>query len=315
MELHFIKISLLFPVFCMIPIITSNSQPDSGDISWWCDQTPHPEPCKYFTTHSHTLETPQTRSDFRKIIVQLTLERAIGAQKQVLHFRPKHNKRRQRAVRADCLKLHHNTILQLNRTLEGLAGLNQSCSNFDIQTWLSTALTNMETCRLGFMDLNVPDTMITPATSANLSQLISNSLAINGALLGSENEDAPSSSDAKEFPSWVSAKDRKLLQSPSTKPDLVVAKDGSGNYRTVQAAINMAARRSSMSSRFVIYVKRGVYAENIEVGINNDNIMLIGDGMRYTIITSSRSVSGGYTTYSCATAGTYVRRKQKHLSH
>ena len=32
--------------------------------------------------------------------------------------------------------------------------------------------------------------------------------------------------------------------------------------------------------------------------------MLVGDGPRLTIITSGRSVKGGYTTYSSATAGT-----------
>lgn len=86
----------------------------------------------------------------------------------------------------------------------------------------------------------------------------------------------------------------------------MVAKDGSGNFQTVQAAIDVAAKRTSMSSRFIIYVKKGVYRENIEVGINNNNIMLVGDSMRNTIITSSRSVGRGFTTYSSATAGTYA---------
>ncbi|XP_031393825.1 probable pectinesterase/pectinesterase inhibitor 60 [Punica granatum] len=299
--LHDIKISLLSLLFCLVIPVMSNSQLDSGDINWWCDQTPHPEPCKYFTSHSHNHPLPQNRFDFRKIMVQVTMERALMAQKQVLRFRPKRNNKRQKAVRADCLKLHDNTILQLNRSLDGIAGVNQTCSDFDIQTWLSTALTNIETCRLGSRDLNVLDTMITPATSTNLSRLISDSLAVNGALLGSEDEDVPSGGE--EFPGWVSTKDRKLLQSSSIRPNLVVAKDGSGHFRTVQAAINVAARRRSMSTRFVIYVKRGVYVENIEVGINNNNVMLIGDGIRYTIISSSRSVRGGYTTYSSATAG------------
>lgn len=107
----------------------------------------------------------------------------------------------------------------------------------------------------------------------------------------------------REFPSWFSVHDRKLLRASSVKANVVVAKDGSGNYRTVQAAINVAAKRRSKSKRFVIYVKRGVYRENIEVGIGNDNIMMVGDGMRHTVITGSRSVGGGYTTYSSATAG------------
>lgn len=302
-----VQSSLLSLLFCLIAIIKSNSQPGSGDTNWWCDQTPHAEPCRYFASHTQETNWPQSRSGFRKVIIQVTLERALAAQEQLLHLRPKHESKRQRAVRADCLKLHVNTVLQLNRTLGCLAGLNWSCSDFDVQTWLSTALTNIETCRLGFRDLNVPDTIITPSTTANLSQLISDSLAVNWALLGLESEGSPS--DKEKFPTWVSPKDRRLLQSSSVEPDLVVAKDGSGDYKTVQAAIDAAAQRSSTSSRLVIYVKRGVYAENIDVGINNSKIMLIGEGMRYTIITSSRSVKGGYTTYSSATAGTYVEKK------
>ena len=50
-------------------------------------------------------------------------------------------------------------------------------------------------------------------------------------------------------------------------------------------------------------MKKGVYRENIEVGNDNHNIMLVGEGERKTIITSARSVKGGYTTYNSATAG------------
>jgi pectinesterase len=82
----------------------------------------------------------------------------------------------------------------------------------------------------------------------------------------------------------------------------VVAKDGSGHYKTVQAALDAASKRK-FKTRFVIHVKKGVYKENIEVAVHNDNIMLVGEGMQNTIITSSRSVQGGFTTYSSATAG------------
>ena len=82
----------------------------------------------------------------------------------------------------------------------------------------------------------------------------------------------------------------------------MVAQDRSGHFRSIQAAINFAGRRR-IKSRFVIYVKKGVYRENIEVGNDNHNIMLVGEGERKTIITSARSVKGGYTTYNSATAG------------
>lgn len=82
----------------------------------------------------------------------------------------------------------------------------------------------------------------------------------------------------------------------------MVAKDGSGHVTTVQAAIDVARRRKVASGRFVIYVKRGVYQENINVRRNNDDVMLIGDGIGSTIITGDRSVKDGYTTFNSATA-------------
>jgi pectinesterase len=105
------------------------------------------------------------------------------------------------------------------------------------------------------------------------------------------------------FPSWFSRHEKNLLQTNSPiKFNLVVAKDGSGHYKTVQAALDAASKRK-FKTRFVIHVKKGVYKENIEVAVHNDNIMLVGEGMQNTIITSSRSVQGGFTTYSSATAG------------
>ncbi|XP_058764129.1 probable pectinesterase/pectinesterase inhibitor 33 [Vicia villosa] len=81
-----------------------------------------------------------------------------------------------------------------------------------------------------------------------------------------------------------------------------IHKEPYGNFRKVQDAINAAGRRR-FKTRFVIHVKRGVYRENIEVGKMNDNVMLVGDGSRITVITSNRNVKAGFTTYSSATAG------------
>lgn len=83
--------------------------------------------------------------------------------------------------------------------------------------------------------------------------------------------------------------------------DLVVAKDGSGNFTTVTDAINAAPNNSD--TRFVIYVKAGGYYENVEVGKSKTNIMLIGDGMWKTAIKGNRNVVDGWTTFRSATVG------------
>ena len=60
------------------------------------------------------------------------------------------------------------------------------------------------------------------------------------------------------FPSWFSTHERKLLQSSTIKAHIAVAKDGSGNFKTVQDALNAAAKGKE-KTRFVIHVKKGVY--------------------------------------------------------
>ncbi|KAL0400889.1 UNVERIFIED_CONTAM: Pectinesterase 2 [Sesamum latifolium] len=190
--------------------------------------------------------------------VELALERAVRAGDNTKSLGHKCRNEREKAAWADCVKF--------------------------------TALTNLETCRTGFVELGVSD-FVLPLMSNNVSKLICNTLA-----LGSNETTHETSAYYKDggFPTWVSPGDRRLLQSSSVRPNVVVAQDGSGNYRTIKAALDAAAGRSG-SGRFVIYVKRGVYRENLEIGSKLRNIMLVGDGLRYTFITGSRSVGGAVT--------------------
>ena len=65
-----------------------------------------------------------------------------------------------------------------------------------------------------------------------------------------------------EKPEWLNQKDRILLQSSDQlkkKADIIVAKDGSGKYKTISAALKAVPDKSK--NRIVIYVKKGVYKE------------------------------------------------------
>ena len=271
------------------------------NINSWCESTPHPEPCKYFLSHDLQVE-PKDSGDFRRIMVEVALEKALKEQNGTDRLENRCDSKRRRAAWTDCNTLFQNTIYQLNQTLEALKRNTSVSFNFDAQTWLSAALTNIEVCRSGSVELNVTK-FIAPIVSNNVSELISNSLAINGA--PSADEDQEENDKNKDFPTWFTRKDRKLLRRRSwpSRANVVVAKDRSGKFSSVQAAINYAARVKKRDSRFIIYIKRGVYRENIVVPNTLSKIMLVGDGMRYTIITGSRSVGAGFTTYSSATAG------------
>ncbi|KAL3598018.1 hypothetical protein D5086_005936 [Populus alba] len=105
------------------------------------------------------------------------------------------------------------------------------------------------------------------------------------------------------WPEWLSVTDRRLFQSSLLTPDVVVAADGSGKYRTVSAAVADAPKHSA--KRYIIKIKAGVYRENVEVPSEKTNIMFLGDGRKKTIITSSRNVVDGGTTYHSATVAFY----------
>lgn len=285
-----LSLFLLFISFLSLfdPTVSNVS---SYGVDYWCNKTPHPEPCKYFMQqNSKHFVIPKQKSEFRKMAMKLALERALTAQGHNKWVGSKCRNHKEKAAWADCLKLYEETIIQLNHTLDS----NTKCTDFDTQTWLSTALTNLETCRAGFAELGVPD-YILPLMSNNVTKLISNTLALNNASVVPETY-------KDGFPSWFKAGDRKLLQSSSVRPNLVVAQDGSGNFRSIKAALDAAAKIKG-SGRFVIRIKRGVYKENLEIGTKMKNIMLVGDGLRYTIITASRSVGGGFTTFNSATVG------------
>jgi pectinesterase len=90
---------------------------------------------------------------------------------------------------------------------------------------------------------------------------------------------------------------------------LVVAKDGSGNYKTVQEALN--AIPSGNKSPFSIYIKSGTYKEVIIVDATKENIRFYGEGAGKTILTfdnhAGSKLANGDTlnTWTCASVFIY----------
>lgn len=76
-----------------------------------------------------------------------------------------------------------------------------------------------------------------------------------------------------------------LYAQPSSAPkyDFVVAKDGSGNFKTIREAINAVPdmRRNTT----VIYIKNGVYKEKLVLAESKSMVHFIGESIDSTIIT------------------------------
>ncbi|PWA34092.1 pectinesterase, catalytic [Artemisia annua] len=288
---------LIFVIFSFFTLSLQKDEESGGDINSWCQTTPHPNQCKYFLGRGQH-HAPQHRADFRMLALQAAIDNANEAQGCAKDLGKMCQTTAKQAVWNDCYKLVNNTIFQLNQTLTGLK--NNQISDFDAQTWLSAALTNLHTCFTGCVDLNVTD-FVTPIKSSNLTEMISNSLAINHGFL----KQNVTSDQTNDFPTWVTRLDRRLLATVSIQSiaNVTVSQAEGSTFPTIQSALDYAESIDRQNQRFVIYIKSGVYNENIQIPYELNNIMFVGDGIRYTIITGNRSVAGGSTTYSSATVG------------
>ncbi|XVF02876.1 hypothetical protein REPUB_Repub04eG0212600 [Reevesia pubescens] len=267
-----------------------------------CSQTPNPEVCNYFMGNSINVAAAsleQTQFSFRDLAIQVTLNQAVRAHQLVSNMDLSSFDERAKLAWNDCLELYEDTVNHLNQSMS-------TKNPIDAQTWLSAAIANQQTCQNGFIDFNLASLLETlPSMLSNFTKLISNSLAINKATVTSSSSHINFAKQVGNrrllgFPAWLSAADRKLLQTTGAPPkaDIVVAKDGSGNFKTISEAVKAAGG----GKRTVIYVKAGVYTENVVISRSAKNIMLIGDGIDATVITSSKNAQTA-TTFRSATVG------------
>lgn len=95
---------------------------------------------------------------------------------------------------------------------------------------------------------------------------------------------------------------------PSYPSNIIVAKDGSGNYRTIQEAVNSV--RDLGSKRVTIQIKKGIYREKLVIPSWKTNISLVGDSKDSTIITyddfSGKPNPGGTDAYGKDKLTTYT---------
>lgn len=183
----------------------------------------------------------------------------------------------------------------------------------DLRTWLSGALVNQDTCMEGFEGTNGIVKSLVAGSLNQITSLVIDTLRMVHPIPDSKSRGGGGGGNSggrtggrkligrEEFPSWLKYKDRKLIQGNGVPADVVVAQDGTGKFTSINDAISAAPERST--KRFVIYIKKGVYREYVEISKKKWNIMLIGDGMDVTIISGNRSFIDEWTTYRSATFG------------
>jgi pectinesterase len=184
--------------------------------------------------------------------------------------------------------------------------------NADLRNWLSAVISYKQACMEGFDDekeaeKNIKDQFhaqtIDRATKVTVVALdivsdLSNILQEFGLKLdlkpASRRLLSEEIDNEEGYPTWVSATDRKLLAKMKRKgwrskitPNVIVAKDGTGQFKTIMEAL--AAYPKGYKGRYFMYVKAGVYEEYIIVPKDCVNLLMYGDGPQKTVITGHKN--------------------------
>ncbi|CAH2054158.1 unnamed protein product [Thlaspi arvense] len=203
-----------------------------------------------------------------------------------------------------CVELLDLTIDNLNNTLTSSSNGDVTVPELvdDLRTWLSSAETYQETCEETLAESNDPELKTLGANQLkNATEMTSNALAIITWL----GKIADSFKLRRRLLTADVAVDfhggRRLLQSTDLRKvaNIVVAKDGSGKYRTISRALKDVPEKSE--KRTIIYVKKGVYFENVKVEKNMWNVVVVGDGESKSIVSGRLNVVDGTPTFQTAT--------------
>ena len=144
MRIHvgFTTLSLVFLSF-MLPGCSP-----SRTMQEWCSRTPHPQPCQHFMMKNHSNDHLHSFTVFQEMTKQIALDQALKTRIQTRWLRPNSQDIREKAAWVDCIHLFGNTIHRLKQTTRNHG---QQLTGEDVQTWLSSALTNLDTCRTGLV--------------------------------------------------------------------------------------------------------------------------------------------------------------------
>ncbi|KAG2722496.1 hypothetical protein I3843_02G113700 [Carya illinoinensis] len=282
----------------------------AASLKTMCGVTQYPNSC-----YSSISSLDATNTTNPEVLFKLSLRVAIKELSKIADELPAKllagtNDTRVRDALIVCQGLFQDAVDRLNDSISsvevGLQGekLNDSKIS-DMKTWLSTTITDQETCLDALQEIN--STLLENVKTAiqNSTEFTSNSLAIVAKILSLlTNFNTPIHRRrllgfGGKFPDWVNSGERRLLEESNPTANVTVAKDGSGDYTTIKAAVAAVPKKSE--TRFVIHVKEGKYLENVILDKHKWNVMMYGDGKTKTIVSGSLNFVDGTPTFSTAT--------------
>lgn len=216
-----------------------------------------------------------------------------------------------------CQETLEYSIDDLQRSLEKVDSFDLKKINTfieDLRVWLSASSTFQETCLDAFENTTGDAGAKMKKAMNTTAELTENALAIVdgvSSILG--NLQIPGLTGGRKLlgsmsldpqdgvPSWLTDGKRKLLVDPNIKPDITVAQDGSGDFKTINEAVQRIPL--SNATQFIVYIKKGIYKERVEISKKMINVMFVGDGQTATVITGNLNFIDGTPTFKTCTLG------------
>ncbi|KAI3894656.1 hypothetical protein MKW92_003106 [Papaver armeniacum] len=283
-----------------------------------CTNTVNTESCyTNFQSECARMSPSKTPTSILNAALKATIFEAQRAITLVTKFTALSTNLREQIAVEDCVELLDYSVDELGWSMQEMEKIRNSSiathHEGNLKAWLSAALSNQDTCLEGFEGTTGYIERYIRGSLKQVTQLISNVLTMYNTLHSVQAKPHLNRTTTHDhstwnrhnldpdFPPWVSDRDREAVaaHTQSMNADAVVALDGSGQFQTIMEAVNQAPNYSE--KRYVIYVKKGVYNENVELKKKKTNIMLVGDGMGITVISANRNFLQGWTTFRTAT--------------
>ncbi|KAL1566822.1 pectinesterase [Salvia divinorum] len=213
-----------------------------------------------------------------------------------------------KAALNDCLVLMKDAKDELNSSIASVKGADigrMSTAKDELNNWLSAVISYQQTCIDGFPEGADKQKMKKILESVKMHG--SNTLSIVSQVSAVLTKAQGSGGSQRRLmifneQGWMDDHQhhRRNLKADGGKltPNVTVAKDNSGNFTTINAALKAMPKK--FKGRYVIYVKEGVYDEKVVVAKDMANVTMYGDGSQKSIITGSKNFVDGVTTFETA---------------
>ncbi|KAL6896668.1 hypothetical protein ACP4OV_007240 [Aristida adscensionis] len=296
-----------------------NSGKEEGELSMsvksvkaFCQPTDYQQTCEQELNKAGGDTTNPT--ELAKAIFNVTSDKLSKAISESATLEELKNDKRTSGALQNCKELLEYAVEDLKTSFDKLGGFEMT--NFkkavdDLKTWLSAVLTYQGTCLDGFMNTTSTEASGKMKQALNASQELTEDilavvdqfsdtlagLTVGRRLLGDDG-----------MPAWMGEGSRHLLEaaagpsgssSSEMKPNVTVAADGSGDFKTINEALAKVPPKSP--DRYVVYIKAGTYKEYVSVGRTLTNVVFLGDGAEKTIITGNKNFKMNITTKDTAT--------------